>query len=163
MEEAEEETEEEAEEDAEEDAEESETEAAEIEEAEEVENEEEADAAEDEEELIEIDDYETPLGLGLIQISATVSGTTVVVSYYENSGIPADAELVVSKITSGAEYEEYLELARASLDEGKALDDFFLLDVTIQADGEDYTDNGNYDVSVFSSDAADDHVKLIQF
>ena len=79
----------------------------------------------------------------------------VVVRFDTDSGIPQDAQLIVSEILDQQRYDRYLESAQNMLDEEERedLEDFYLLSVSLISDGVDYAGMGGYEVEIVMNDA----------
>jgi hypothetical protein len=92
-----------------------------------------------------------------VRLEASMPGRDykVVVRYDTDSGIPQDAQLIVSEILDQERYDRYLENAQNMLDEEEReeLEDFYLLSVSLISNGVDYASMGGYEVEIVMNDA----------
>ena len=99
------------------------------------------------------------------QVAVPSRGVTVTVRYWTDSGIPAEAALVVTMLTDADGYSDYYERAEAALDDDETLEAFILMDVSLLANGLDYAVGGySYEVEVTMDDTLQaEAVQAMQF
>ena len=95
------------------------------------------------------------------ELTSYLPAAVVTATFDSESGIPRNAELVVNMITSGAAYEEYLRNAKDFLDD-EELQNLFLLEISIMADGIDYADSGIYKIDVVLNESVSDGDHTVQ-
>ena len=117
-------------------------------------SEEEIPGEETEEELAEEVPEELPVELVNGKVEKTVSlaaqGLKLIVRFAPDAGIPVNAEVTASLTTGGASYEQYLENTVESLDleENQEIHSFYMVQLSIIADGVDYAGSGAYEVEI---------------
>ena len=110
---------------------------------------------------------------GLMEKVARLEGCdySVHVRYTEDSGIPANAQLIVKEIVDSHAYDDYYASAVSVLDgdpdeAGESVEQFFLLSVSLIADGKDYAADHTYWVEIVMDQALDAdpaNVTAVQF
>ena len=92
-------------------------------------------------------------------------GYSVVVRYNTACGIPEDAELTVSEITDESRYADYYANARDAM-EDEDVEAFYLLDISLTADGAEYAGCDGYEVEILLDNAIEaepSEVQAMQF